>query len=120
MGGKRGGRLGIEDVRELALALPGTSEKPSYGTPGFRVADKLFARVLDDFTSIVVWCELDQRDALVASAPRVFSVTPHYLGYPMVVVDLATVGHVRLADLLEEAAVARAGAAGQGAAGFTR
>jgi hypothetical protein len=33
------------DVRELALALADTVEKPSYGTPGFRVRDKLFARI---------------------------------------------------------------------------
>ena len=33
-----------DDVRELALALPGVIEKPSYGMPGFRVRDRLFAR----------------------------------------------------------------------------
>jgi hypothetical protein len=103
MGGKRARSLGIEDVRELALALPDTSEKPSYGTPGFRVADKLFARVLDDFASIVVFVDLDQREMLVASQPQIFSVTPHYQGYPMVIVQLATVGRGLLADLLEEA-----------------
>ena len=32
-------------MRELALALPATSEKPSYGTPGVRVRDRLFARI---------------------------------------------------------------------------
>jgi hypothetical protein len=32
----------LEDVRELVAGLPGTVEKPSYGTPGFRVKDKLF------------------------------------------------------------------------------
>jgi hypothetical protein len=34
-----------DDVRELALALPQAKEKSSYGTPGFRVRDKLFARI---------------------------------------------------------------------------
>ena len=38
----------VDDVRRIALALPATAEKPSYGTPGFRVRDKLFARVHDD------------------------------------------------------------------------
>jgi hypothetical protein len=37
-----------DDVRRLALSLPATAEKPSYGTPGFRVKDKLFARVRDE------------------------------------------------------------------------
>ena len=30
-----------DDVRRLALALPAATEKPSYGTPGFRVRDRL-------------------------------------------------------------------------------
>jgi len=34
-----------DDVRRLALALPEVAERPSYGTPGFRVKDKLFARI---------------------------------------------------------------------------
>ncbi len=32
-----------DDVRRIAQSLPETTEKPSYGTPGFRVKDKLFA-----------------------------------------------------------------------------
>jgi hypothetical protein len=34
-----------DDVRTIALGLPETSERSSYGTPGFRVKDKLFARI---------------------------------------------------------------------------
>jgi hypothetical protein len=26
-----------DDIRRIALSLPATTEKPSYGTPGFRV-----------------------------------------------------------------------------------
>jgi hypothetical protein len=37
-----------DDVRRLALALPETHERPSYGTPGFRVKDRLFARIHQD------------------------------------------------------------------------
>jgi hypothetical protein len=33
------------DVRKIARSLPGTTEKPSYGAPGFRVKDTLFLRV---------------------------------------------------------------------------
>jgi len=34
-----------DDVRRIALSLPATSERPSYGTPGFRVRDRAFARI---------------------------------------------------------------------------
>jgi len=32
-------------VRQIALSLPETAEKPTYGTPGFRVKDRLFLRI---------------------------------------------------------------------------
>ena len=34
-----------DDARRIALSLPATTEKPSYGTHGFRVKDKLIARM---------------------------------------------------------------------------
>ena len=95
--------LTLADVRRVALGLPETSEAPSYGTPAFRVRKKLFARMLDDGLSIVVKCDFDHREFLVESRPDVFSVTPHYLAYPMVVVQLATVGRDLLSEILAEA-----------------
>ena len=59
-----------DDVRELALALPETTEKPSYGTPGFRVGDRLFARLHQDGESLVVWVDMDEREALAHTEPR--------------------------------------------------
>jgi hypothetical protein len=89
-------------VRKVALSLPDTEERPSYGTPGFRAKGTLFARVLDSRT-IVVRVDLAWRDALVDAAPEIFSVTPHYVGYPWVVVSLATLDRARLREILGEA-----------------
>ena len=55
------------DVRRIALSLPATTEKPSYGTPGFRVKDKLFARIREEGDVLVVWCEDLGRES---GAPR--------------------------------------------------
>ncbi|RYZ35168.1 MAG: hypothetical protein EOO71_36505 [Myxococcaceae bacterium] len=99
---QRKGRLTVDDVRELALALPATQERPSYGTPGFRVSDKLFARVLDE-DSIVLKVDFDHREALLQSQPEVFRVTPHYQDWPMVIVQLTTVKRPLLQSLLKEA-----------------
>lgn len=93
----------LDQLRKLVLALPEVREKPSYGTPGFRVRDKLFARVLDDGESVVIKMSLDQREVMVAAAPKIFWVTPHYEGYPMVIVNLTTVKRAMLEELLAEA-----------------
>jgi len=95
-------RLAEEEVRELALALPSVEERPSYGTPGFRVSDTLFARVLDA-ESIVIKVEFDHREALLRDQPEAFAVTPHYQDYPMVIVRLGAVDRELLRALLKEA-----------------
>jgi hypothetical protein len=92
-----------EDVREIALSLPETSEKPSYGTPGFRVRDRLFARLRDDNEILVLWREsLDEKEFLLEAEPEKFFTTPHYDGHAMVLVRLASVDRKELAELLDE------------------
>jgi hypothetical protein len=91
------------DVRELALALPETTEKPSYGTPGFRVKDRLFARIREERDVLVVWCGgLDEKEFLIGAEPAKFFTTPHYDGYPMVLVRLPAVDREELGELLAE------------------
>ncbi len=90
------------DVRELALALPDTTEKPSYGTPGFRVRDKLFARIREEGV-LVIWCEsLEEKDFLIEGDPAKFFTTSHYDGYLNVLVRLANVDREELRELLAE------------------
>lgn len=97
------------DVRELALALPDTTEKPSYGTPGFRVRDKLFARIREPGV-LVVWSEtLEEKDFLIEGEPEKFFTTPHYDGYANVLVRLEAVDREELAELLAESARVRGG-----------
>jgi hypothetical protein len=92
-----------DDVRRAALALPATTERPSYGTPGFRVKDRLFARIREEGDVLVVWCgDTAEKQALIESAPDQFFTTPHYDGYPTVLVRLGTVDGDELTDLLTE------------------
>lgn len=94
-----------DDVRRIALSLPATTEKPSYGTPGFRVKDRLFARIYDhEGDVLVVWVEsLEDKEALLGSEPATFFTTPHYDGHPMVLVRLAEVDEDELTELLTDA-----------------
>jgi hypothetical protein len=98
-----------DDVRRLALALPDTTEKPSYGTPGFRVKDKLFARIHQDGGVLVLWCADEiEKESLIESEPEIFFTTPHYDGHPLVLVHLDAVGSDQLEALLADAWYVRA------------
>ena len=92
-----------DDARELALSLPATSEKPSYGTPGFRVKDRLFARIREERDVLVVWCENEgEKDFLIRAEPGKFFTTPHYDGHAMVLVRLDAVERDELLELVTE------------------
>ncbi|QUF04139.1 hypothetical protein KCV87_33185 [Actinosynnema pretiosum subsp. pretiosum] len=65
------------DVRRIALALPGVVERASYGTPGWRVSDKLFARLHEQDGVLVRLGAIDEpelrevlTDAWRARAPK--------------------------------------------------
>jgi hypothetical protein len=93
-----------EDVRAAALALPSATEKSCYGTPGFYVAGKLFARIHDLPDTLMVRVpDVEDKDALVAGEPRLFFTTAHYDGYAGVLVRLDKVTRRRLDQLLLDA-----------------
>jgi hypothetical protein len=98
-----------DDVRELALALPGTVEKPSYGMPGFRVRDRLFARIREEGV-LVLWCEsIEEKEFFIEGDPEKFFTVPHYDGHPHVLVRLEAVDREELAELLAESFRIRGG-----------
>jgi hypothetical protein len=91
-----------DDVRRVALSLPATTEKPSYGTPGFRVKDKLFARIREEGDVLVWVADETEKRGLVASEPSKFFTTPHYDGHPSVLVRFEGVDIDELRELLTE------------------
>ena len=93
----------LAQVRKLIKKFPGSDEAPCYGTPGFRVKKKLYARMLDDGESLVLKIDFDSRDVLTKLKPESFKVTPHYQNHPMMIVDLGRVDASELAELLEGA-----------------
>ena len=68
----------FDDVRAMALALPQVEESTSYESPAFRIRKRLLARLHDDGEAIVLKVDPVQRDALLATRPDRFFVTPHY------------------------------------------
>jgi hypothetical protein len=92
-----------EDVSTLSEAeLPEVERSTSYGTPALKVRGKLFARLREDGETLVLFVDFMEREALVQSSPGVFTVTPHYQDYPMVLVALARVAPDELRELVIE------------------
>lgn len=92
-----------EDVRRVALSLPHTTEKPSYGTPGFRVKDKLFARIREEGDVLALFvADESEKQGLISAEPDKFFTTSHYDRYPMVLVRFAAVEVAELTELLTE------------------
>jgi hypothetical protein len=93
-----------DEVVAIATKLPGVEESTTYGTPSLKVKGKFMCRLRTDPDALVVRViDLEDREALLQSKPRVFFSTPHYDGHPYVLVRLGLVGKHQLAELLEDA-----------------
>ena len=90
----------VDDVRRLALDLPGVSERYSWGQPAW-FTGTLLARMWDDDT-LTVKAEPDEREAMLAGDPDRFFTTAHHDGTNLVLVRLAAIGLDELAELVEE------------------
>jgi hypothetical protein len=74
-----------EDIRRIALSLPGSVEKPYNRLPSFRVRGTLFLRIHELPDAFFVRCAgLEERDELLEAEPDAFFITPHYDSYPAV------------------------------------
>jgi hypothetical protein len=96
--------LTFGDVRKMALALPGTEEKTSYGVPAFYVRGKMFAcqpsHKSAEPGSLVVRVDFDHRAELLDADPATYYVKEHYEGYTSVLVRLKQIHPDALRDLL--------------------
>jgi hypothetical protein len=93
----------FDTVRQFALELPEVVESTSYGTPAFKVRKKLLARLKEDGETLAIMIEFGDREFRLGSQPDVFYITPHYDGYPMILVRLAKVHPNDLRDLVHGA-----------------
>ncbi len=92
----------FDDVAAAALPLPGVTLGTSYGTPAIKVGTKLLARLRDD-GDLALKVEDGLRDALLETQPDIYHTTPHYDGYPMLLVRLADADAAQVAGLVERA-----------------
>lgn len=114
---------GWDDVRRIALELPETGERLSRELPQWRVRDKLFVweRPLRkvDLAALgdgapegpILGARVEHlgaKEALLADDPDVFFTTPHFDGYPAVLVRIDRIAVADLREVIVEAWLARA------------
>jgi len=113
----------FDDVKRIALALPETAEAISRGNRHWRVKDKLFVweRPLrrSDLEALgdgapegpILGARVEHlgaKEALLADDPDVYFTTPHFDGYPAVLVQLDRIAPDELEDLIVDAWLVRA------------
>ncbi|HEX4759323.1 MAG TPA: MmcQ/YjbR family DNA-binding protein [Thermoleophilaceae bacterium] len=112
-----------EDVRLLALALPETNEQTRREHAQWRVRDKLFVwerplrrsdlEALGDTApkGAILGARVEHevaKQALLADDPEVFFTTPHFDGYPAILVQLEKIKAKDLEEVIVEAWLVRA------------
>ncbi|HEX8697008.1 MAG TPA: MmcQ/YjbR family DNA-binding protein [Longimicrobium sp.] len=93
----------FEDVRAIALELPGAVEAASRGTHSFTVRKKLFLRLMEDGRTLVLRTDWFERDHLITTAPAVFHLTSQIRDFPWVFVKLAAAEPAQLRALVQDA-----------------
>jgi hypothetical protein len=93
-----------EEVVAIGTRFPEVEEGLCFGTPALRVKGKFMCRLRTDPDALVVRV-IDRADAeaLLLGRPDVYFSTPHFDGYPYVLVRLDVVPREELAELLEDA-----------------
>jgi hypothetical protein len=76
------------DVVALVGELPGVEESTSYGRPALKVRGKTFVSLRANPDALVVRCEGDEKPFLLDARPDLVFTTPHYDGYPVLLVRL--------------------------------
>jgi hypothetical protein len=95
-----------DTVRELALALPEAElEESSQGRPRYRVRGKGFAWMARerDGGGLAVRVDPDEKQLILESNPDLYFETPHYHGFPAVLIRVEKIGRIELAERLEDA-----------------
>jgi hypothetical protein len=117
-----------EDVAEIALGLPEVAEEPVHGSRAWKVRKKLFAwerplraKEIEQLgglepqgaapTGEILGVRVPGEEAKVAmlqSEPEIYFTTPHFDGYPSVLIRLERIPRADLEEAIVEAWLCRA------------
>ena len=102
-------RSEIERMLRLcdARALPEVTEGTSYGAPALKVRGKAFASVRGP-GEMVLHCPHEHKELLLDMAPEIYWQTPHFHGWPAVLVRYGVADPDRQREQIEKAWARRA------------
>lgn len=93
-----------DDVVAAGRRLPEVVESTWFRTPSLKVRKASMCRLRTDPDALVIRVlDLGDKEALLQADPDVFLTTPHYDGYPYVLVRLEAVSLDTLQELVEDA-----------------
>ena len=115
----------MQDLDELALAMPQATKEVEDGRPTYRVHGKMFCfhrgprkdavdpETGERLTDVLAFrvADLGVKELLLSDARGIYFTTPHWDGYPAVLMrihDLERLDRDELRDLVEEAWLTRA------------
>lgn len=92
-----------DDVVAFACALPDVEMAPFYGTPCPKVNGKAFVSPGREAGSFHLMSPHDEKEVLLETDPDTFWQTPHYEGWPGLLVRFGSDDPERVADVIRRA-----------------
>ena len=93
-----------DEAVAFALSLPGTELSTSYGKPAVKVNGRAFLYTgHEDKTSFGIAIDLDTIDLLKETEPETYWQSPHYEGYPAILVRYDSPDPERVRRVIEQA-----------------
>jgi len=93
----------FEEVRNIALSLPGTEEIQHWGKPSFRINNKIFTIIQEDLISITVRTTQEERDILTNMNPATYRIPESFSNLNYMHVNLETAMKEEVVDLIRNA-----------------
>jgi hypothetical protein len=93
----------LDQLRAIALALPGAEERETWGEITFRVRDKIYVICASEGERASVRTTMEEQAALTGSMPETFSIAPYTGRYGWTAVHLASVELAMMAELITDA-----------------
>lgn len=101
---KDGKEKAFDRVAKIAkrLGLPEVEPGTNYGDPALKVRGKAFITIKAADT-MVLPCPLEMKEVMMELAPHIYYETPHFVGWPGLLVRLDAIGDEELALRIENA-----------------
>ena len=103
--------ISFDAALAFAQTLPGAEIASYYRHPAAKVRGKAFVMRSHEAGSFGIAATLGEVDLLIATEPDAFWQSPHYAGYPIILVREDAADAERVAMLIERAWATRAGKA---------